>query len=279
MTTKQSPILQFHNVTAFRNRTKVMDQFSMTIRRQEHTAIIGPNGSGKSTFLQLLTHQLHPLTSEDGVPPIRVLGQDRWNVAELRKRIGIVSADLESEIIHNLKGGGITGKEVVLSGFFSSMQLFGHHRIEDSMKEKADQTLASIEATYLADRLFNRMSAGEARRVLIARALVTSPDLLVLDEPTTALDLVARKTCLQLVHDIAARGTTIIIVTHHVEEIIPEIQNVILLKEGKAVFNGSKNDVLTSQKLSAVYEHPLQLSSGPNGYRVELETTLDTYQT
>src|SRR5699024_12556388 len=128
-------------------------------------------------------------------------------------------------------------------------------------------------------RRSHRHSSRDTRRVHLARAPVASPYMLVIDEPTSDLYHVARRTCHQLVRDIAARGTTITILTHHDEEIIPEIQNVILLKEGKAVFNGPKNDVLTSQKLSAVYEHPLQLSSGPNGYRVELETTLDTYQT
>lgn len=268
---EQVPILQFNDVTAYRNDTKVMDRFSMTIRQQEHTAIVGPNGAGKSTFLQLLTHQLYPLASEDGTPPIRLFGRDRWVLAKLRKRIGIVSTDLEDEIMHNLKHGGLIGKEVVLSGFFSSMQLFDHHNVSEEMERKAQQTLADIEAEHLSERLFNRMSAGEARRVLIARALVTAPDLLVLDEPTTALDVVARQTCLQLIRDIARRGTTIIIVTHHIEEVIPEIENVILLKDGKAVFDGPTETVLTSEKLSTVYEHPLTVSRGDHGYRIELD--------
>lgn len=245
----------------------------MTINRQQHTAIVGPNGSGKSTFIQLLTHQLHPLAPEGNTPPIRVFGKDRWNVTELRKRIGIISADLESEIMHNLNHGRLSGREVVLSGFFSSMQLFGHHHITEEMKQKTDRTLASMGASHLEDRMFNRMSAGEARRVLIARALVTSPDVLVLDEPTTALDLVARETCLQLIRDIARRGTTVIIVTHHLEEVLPEIKNIILLKDGHAVFSGSKKEVLTSENLSTVYNHPLELYFRNGTPRIELEVS------
>ncbi|WP_372636228.1 ABC transporter ATP-binding protein [Fodinibius sp.] len=267
---QQSPILQFNDVTAYRNDTKVMDHFSMTIHRQEHTAIVGPNGSGKSTFIQLLTHQLHPLAPEGDTPPIRVFGKDRWIVSELRKRIGIISADLEGEIMHNLNHGRLSGSEVVLTGFFSSMQLFGHHRITDAMKQQADRTLASMDAAYLKDRRFNRMSAGEARRVLIARALVTSPEVLVLDEPTTALDLVARERCLQHIRNIARRGTTVIIVTHHLEEVLPEITNVILLKEGRAAFSGPKKKVLTSEKLSSVYDHPLELYFRNGTPRIEL---------
>lgn len=268
---QQPPVLQFHDVTAYRNDTKVMDQFSMTINPREHTAIVGPNGSGKSTFIQLLTHQLHPLAPEGDTPPIRVFGKDRWIVSELRKRIGIISSDLESEIRHNLNHGRLSGIEVVLTGFFSSMQLFGHHRITDAMKHKASRTLASIDAAHLKDRRFNRMSAGEARRVLIARALVTSPEVLVLDEPTTALDLVARERCLQHIRNIARQGTTVLIVTHHLEEVFPEVTNVILLKEGRAAFSGPKKEVLTSDKLSSVYDHPLELYFRNGTPRIELD--------
>ncbi|HKK45327.1 MAG TPA: ATP-binding cassette domain-containing protein, partial [Balneolaceae bacterium] len=113
---EETPILQFHNVTAYRNDTRVMDQFSMTINPLQHTAIVGPNGAGKSTFIQLLTHQLYPLAPQNDMPPIRVFGEDHWNVSELRKRIGIISADLEYEISHNLNHGHLSGREVVLSG-------------------------------------------------------------------------------------------------------------------------------------------------------------------
>lgn len=272
MNMPESPILQFQDVTAFRNDTKVMDQFSLTIRPGQHTAIVGPNGSGKSTFIQLLTHQLYPVAHSDNTTPIRVFGKDHWNVSELRKRIGIVSADLEYEISHNLKAGRLSGRDVVLSGFFSSMQLFGHHKITDKMKRKADTALSSINANYLADRMFSRMSAGEARRILIARALVTEPEMLVLDEPTTALDLVARQKCLQLVREIARQGTTIIIVTHHIEEVIPEIDHVLLLKDGSAAFSGSKEKVFTSSNMSIVYDHPVNVQhNGAQKYRISLD--------
>lgn len=267
----EPPVLELHNATAYRNDTKVMDGFTISIRRGEHTAIVGPNGSGKSTFIQLLTHRIHPVAPEDGTPAIRVFGEDRWVVAELRKRIGIVSADLEYDIVHNLKKGRLSGRDVVVSGFFSSMQLFSHHRITAGMREKAGEALAVMGASYLSDRMFSRMSAGEERRVLIARALVTSPDVLVLDEPTTALDFVARQRCLQLIRDVARQGTTVIIVTHHIEEIIPEIAKVVLLKEGKAAFSGHKKEVLTSEHLSAVFDHPLTLGKDGDYYSVELD--------
>ncbi|MCW9707238.1 ABC transporter ATP-binding protein [Fodinibius salsisoli] len=267
---EQVPILEFNNVIAYRNDTKVMDQFSMRIDQLQHTAILGPNGAGKSTFIQLLTHQLHPLATDDDTPPIRVFGKDHWVVSELRKRIGIVSPEMEYEILHNLKHGRTNGRGVVITGFFSSMQLFAHHSITDEMKRKADRTLEMMDAGYLADRMFNRMSTGEARRVLIARALVTDPDVLVLDEPTTALDPVAREKCLQWIRNIAQQGTSVIIVTHHIEEIIPEINNIVLLRDGKTIASGPKDKVLTSKKLSTVYGHPLRLKENNNGHYIEL---------
>ncbi|SMO68458.1 ABC transporter ATP-binding protein [Fodinibius sediminis] len=268
----EDPILQFRDVTAYRNNTKVMDQFSMTIGRMDHTAIVGPNGSGKSTFIQLLTHQLHPVAPENNAPaPIQVFGRDHWDVTKLRKRIGIISTELEYGIMHNLSYGRLSGLDVAITGFFSSMQLFRHHDISDEMKQTALKKLDLMRASHLKDRMFNRMSAGEARRVLIARALVTSPEVLVLDEPTTALDLVARKTCLQLISDVARQGTTVIIVTHHLEEVLPEIQNVILLENGRAVFSGPKKEVLTSENLSSVYNHPLELFYRNGTPRIELD--------
>lgn len=271
--TDEAPLLQFNDVTAYRNDTKVMDHFSMRIDRLQHTAILGPNGAGKSTFIQLLTHQLHPLASDNETPPIRVFGKDHWVVAELRKRIGIVSPEMEYEILHNLKHGRTNGRGVVITGFFSSMQLFAHHTITKEMKRKADQTLEMMDAGYLADRMFNRMSTGEARRVLIARALVTSPDVLVLDEPTSALDPVVREKCLQWVRQIARQGTTVIIVTHHTEEIIPEIQNIVLLRDGKAIAAGPKDKILTSENLSTVYGHSITVDQQQDRYQLSLNNS------
>lgn len=271
MAQPQPPLLQLNNVTAYKKNTKVMDQFSMTINALEHTAIIGPNGAGKSTLIQLLTHQIYPVAPKDSTPPIRVFGKDHWIVAELRKRIGIVSAEIEKDIARNLDHGRITGRDVVVTGFFSSMQLFEHHRVKEEMNTKASQALADIGASYLESRLFSQMSAGEKRRILVARALVTSPDMLVLDEPTTALDIVARQQCLRLIQTVARQGTTVIIVTHHIEEIIPEIDNIILLKQGQALFSGNKKEILTSAHLTEVYGHPLNVYQKNGTYRVELE--------
>ncbi|HYW33789.1 MAG TPA: ATP-binding cassette domain-containing protein [Balneolaceae bacterium] len=263
------PLLKLHDATVYRGKNKILENFSVSVGPGEHTAIIGPNGSGKSTLIQLLTRQLYPVAHENGQPALQVFGKSRWKLEELRKHIGIVSSQLQYEISHNLRRGRISGRDVVLSGCFSSMQLFNHQTITDEMQSGADRALALMEAEYLADQHFNKMSAGEARRILIARALVTDPEILILDEPTTALDFVARKNCLNLIRNIAQSDRTVILVTHHIQEIFPEIEHVLLLKDGNIAYQGIKDQVLTSKNLSAVFDHPLTLHQNGERYRVE----------
>lgn len=268
---KSQPVLQLHNATVYRSKQRILHQLSLQIDKGGHTAIVGPNGSGKSTLIKLLTYQLHPVTSEDGIPPIRVFGKNRWDVAELRRRVGIVSSDFQYYFLNNIKKGRITGVDVVVSGFFSSLQLFPHQKITGAMREQARATLERMDAAYLADTLFREMSAGEARRVLIARSLITSPEALVLDEPTTALDFVARHNCMELIRSLAQQGTTIILITHHIDEIIPEIERVILLKDGEAVYDGPKETTLTAENLSDTFGHPVGLHCHNGMYSVRLD--------
>lgn len=264
-------ILKINDATVYRSRKKVLDSFSLSIERGEHTAIIGANGSGKSTLIQLLTHQLYPVVHKDDTPVVTVFGKSQWILSELRHRLGIISADFQNEVRRNLKGGHLSGKDVVITGFFSSLQLFAHQKISEEMQSQAHKALSLMDAEYLAEKMFDEMSAGESRRVLIARAMVTSPEVLVLDEPTTALDFVARHHCMSLIRRLARNGTTIIIVTHHLEEVIPEIKNIILLKEGEVVFAGSKQKVLTSENLSIAFDYPLTLHKKRENYRLELD--------
>lgn len=271
VTQNPNPILELNEATVYRNRQRVLDRLSLQISSGEHTAIVGPNGSGKSTLIQLLTYQLHPLDDNDEVPPIRVFGKNRWDVFNLRRRIGIVSTDLQQQVTDNIVKGQLTGTDVVVSGFFASMQLFPHQRITNDMREQARQTLARMDAGHLANTMFAEMSAGEARRVLIARSLITSPEVLVLDEPTTALDFVARHRCMEMVRSIAQKGTTIILVTHHIDEIIPEMQKIVLLKEGKTAYAGPKETTLTSEKLSDVFGYPVALRQHNDMHSVQLD--------
>ena len=257
------PILELSDATVIKDGAAVLDGVSLTIRAGEHTAIVGPNGAGKSTLVNLLTHEDRPLAQ--GVP-IRLFGSDRWNVFDLRSRFGIVSADLHQRFVNGNSVGRITAREAVLSRFFAGHGFIFQPDVTPEMQDAADAALARMGVAHLGGTTLDRMSTGEARRVLIARALVTSPEALLLDEPTTGLDLVVRSRFLESIRDIARQGTTLILVTHRVEEIIPEIESIVLLKRGRVAAAGPKAATLTSATLSAVFEAPVSLTETAGFY-------------
>jgi iron complex transport system ATP-binding protein len=247
------PLLTLRHATVIRGGRAVLDDLTFEIREGEHTAILGPNGCGKSSLIRLINRQDYPLLSREDAQPIRILGQDRWDLFELRSQLGIVSADLHQAIIAANGGGRRSGRELVVSGFFASHGLFAHQKPTPAMSERADRALALVGASHLAAKRIQEMSTGEARRILIARALAPDPRALLLDEPTTGLDLVARQHVLAMLQAIARQGKTLLLVTHHIEEILPQIQRVILLREGRVFLEGPKQEVLTSGHLSALY--------------------------
>ena len=266
------PLLQLIEASVVRSGNRVLDGFSLTLKQGEHTAIIGPNGSGKSTLIQLLTGQVYPVARPDGPPPVMIFGQERWHLAELRSRMGIVTSDLHMRFVGGSSMGRVTGLDAVLAGFFSAEVLFFHHQVDDRMRRRAELALEQVGASHLRDRKMNQMSTGEARRVIIARALVHDPAILVLDEPTTGLDIVARADFLSQLRRLTEAGATLIIVTHHVEEVIPEIQRVILLGEGRVVASGEPEEVLTSGRLAEAFGAPVSLTRGPAGYEMRMST-------
>src|SRR5262245_9788214 len=193
--------------------------------------------------MKLLALEYYPLAAADGAAPVRLFGQDRWDVFDLRARLGIVSADLHDRFVHGNSNGPITGRDAALSGFFASQGVFTHQTITDDMRAAAAEALEHMGVAHLADVPLDRVSTGEARRVIIARALVHRPAALVLDEPTRGLDVVARHRFLEDLRGVAQRGTTLLVVTHHAEEILPEIDRVVLLRGGRIVCDGAKREV------------------------------------
>ncbi len=248
-------LLSLHDATVVRNGRRVLDGLSLQVEEGQHTAILGPNGSGKSSLIRLITHHDYPLAHADGTPSVRICGQGRWNVFDLRSRLGIVSADMAEALVNH----GTRGLEAVLSAFFASHGVFSHHEVTQAMRERARAALERVEAAHLAGRTLDQMSTGEVRRILIARALVHHPQALLLDEPTAGLDLVARHRFLQTVRGLAQSDTTIILVTHRLEEIIPEIEQVVLLREGHVQCAGPKPATLTTANLSALFGAPVRL--------------------
>lgn len=259
------PVLELHDAVVVKDDRPVLDGVSLTIAEGEHTAILGPNGAGKSILVSLLTHFERPLARTDGAPPVRVFGESEWNVFDLRASLGIVSADLHNRFVTGNSEGRITASTAVVSAFLASHGILRYGAVTEQMRRSAAAALESVGAGHLARRTLDQMSSGEARRVMLARALVTGPRALILDEPTTGLDLVARHDFLERVRAIAARGTTVILITHHIEEIIPEIARVILLRAGRVLRQGPKEEVLTAVSLSELFGVPVALEQA-GGY-------------
>lgn len=251
------PVLQLANATVIRDERPVLDGLTLTIGAGEHTAILGPNGAGKSALVRLLTHEDRPLAVDGGVPPVRVFGSDNWDVFELRSQLGIVSADLHHKFVFGNNEGRVIADAAVLSGFFATQGILRYGVVTADMRRRAAEALDRMGVSHLARRRVDEMSSGEARRVLLARALVTAPRALVLDEPTTGLDLIARHAFLERVRQIAREGTTLILITHHIEEIVPEIERVILLRGGRILESGPKRAVLTAERLSGLFDAPV----------------------
>lgn len=247
------PLLELRGVTVVRGETPVLQDFSLRVEEGEHLAILGPNGCGKSTLIKTITKELYPLPREGAT--VRILGRERWDVFELRRLLGIVSNDLQA-----LSNQRIQGRDVVLSGFFSSIGIWPNHEVTDEMRERADRAMERLGVGHLAGRYATQTSSGEARRLLIARALVHDPRALVLDEPSTSLDLAAQLELSEAMRSLAREGVGLLLVTHHLADVIPEIERVLLMKQGRVVADGPKAELLTAGRLEEVFERPVDVA-------------------
>lgn len=249
-----APILELNAATVVKDDRPVLKDLTLAIREGEHTAILGPNGAGKSLLVGLLTHAERPLARDDGPPPVRVFGKDDWDVFDLRHLLGIVSTHLHVRFVAGNTEGRIRADAAVLSAFLASYGILRYGTVTAEMHAKTAAALEAVGAAHLASRWLDELSSGEARRVMLARVLVTDPRALVLDEPTSGLDLAARHAFMERVRAIARAGTTIILVTHHLEEIIPEIGRVVLLRAGRIAGDGPTAEMLTPARLSDLFE-------------------------
>jgi iron complex transport system ATP-binding protein len=264
-----TPVLELHNLSSMRGGARVLHDLSLRILPGQHTAILGPNGSGKSSLMRLLMLEDRPLPS-DGTPPLRLFGRANWDLMELRTRLGVVTGDLDASFGINTSRGRVRGLDVALSGLFGSQGVFSHYDVTDEMRASASEALTRVKASHLTTKLLNEMSAGERRRVLIARALVTRPEALLLDEPTNGLDMVSRQRFMESIRELARHGTTTILVTHHVEEVVPEIDRVVLLRAGRIAFDGSAAEALTASRLEFVFGAPVEVTSDAGYFHVRL---------
>ncbi|KAF5085675.1 putative ABC transporter ATP-binding protein YlmA [anaerobic digester metagenome] len=247
------PLIEFRNVSVVRDGHRLLDSVSLTIREGEHIAILGPNGAGKSSLIRAITREYYPSSPGPDVT-FRFRGRETWDAFDLRSHIGLVSGDLQQTFTRR-----ISGREVVLSGFFSSIGLFLSHEVTPGMEQKTDEILEFLEVAHLADRPMTEISSGEGRRLLIGRALVHDPGTLVLDEPTNSLDLHALHTFRKTLRKIARSGTGIILVTHNLHDIIPEISRVVLMRDGAVRMDGKKVEVLTDGAVGDLFRVPVRV--------------------
>ena len=251
-------IIDFQNITVFQGRNKVLEDFSLTIDESQSTVILGPNGSGKTTLLKLLNRELYIV--EDKVGSLKIFEKDRWNVDELRSNLGVVSQHLQ----YSYSNSAI-GLYVVLSGFYSSDGIWQHQEFDDSRLDRAKEVMDLLAISNLKDREFSTMSTGEQRKFLLARSLVNDPAVLVFDEPTSGLDMSTCFQYLEIIRELISMGKKVILVTHHIHEIPPEVTRVILLKEGRVIEDGDKDQILTNTNLTNLFDWPIKVIK-ENGY-------------
>ncbi len=254
-----TPYLELQAVEVWLGPRRVFEDLSLQLHRGEHTVVLGPNGSGKSSLVKLLSRELYPVVKPGSC--LRIFGSETVNLWQLRGRIGLVSQDLQAAYV-----GRVPAADVVLSGFFGSVGIGRSQVATEAQRQRVAALMAQLGLADLAERPYGQLSDGQRRRLLLARALVHGPEVLVLDEPTNGLDLKAKHQLLAILRDLAAAGTTLLLVTHQIEAILPEIRRCVLLREGKVVGDGPAVQLLQDAPLSALFGTPLRVCEA-NGYR------------
>lgn len=263
MENKEPALLRLTGCVVVRDGRPILDVDDFTLNVGEHVAILGPNGAGKSTLIRLLTRDVRPLAHDDGSPAVLLLGQQRWAIADARRVMGVVSNALQDDYTVP-----VSVRNTVTSGFFGSIGLYRHQRVTPGMLDKTEALLALLDIVRLADRTMDTLSTGEARRALIARALVHDPAVLVLDEPTDGLDPSGQYHVLRAISGIARAGHAIVLVTHHVSDIVPEVTRIVTLRDGRIFGDGTKAAMLADRPMSELFGVPAHLQERDGWYRM-----------
>ncbi|MFC6644539.1 ABC transporter ATP-binding protein [Granulicella cerasi] len=269
------PIVDLEHVFVARGASVILNDVSLRIERGEHVVILGPNGCGKSTLLKTLTCELYPLSlSEDSAerllgtrtPPktrVEIMGRQRWDLIELKRRMGVVSAELPGKPTLTT-----SGYDAILTGFFSASTLWPNLTVTEEMRAKAEDILKLVGAEKLRDKHVGEMSAGQTRRVMIGRAIAgnrgvgesSDPKMLLLDEPTNALDLAAQQDLRELMQQLAEQGTAILLITHHIADILPEMHRIVMMRDGRIIEDGAKDALLNESQLSELFGRRIFMS-------------------
>ena len=254
-------IVDIQHAEVYRGDQQVFADLTLQIDAGVDTAILGPNAAGKSTLLKLLSLDIHPVPRNNS--SLRLFGKDTWNVWELRRHLGVVSHDLQHRYLDDAHG-----VNVILSGYYASVDTYEHQGFGYGELVRATHIMEDMGILHLQDRAFGDMSTGEQRRFLLGRALVHDPEALVLDEPTSGLDLRACFHYLEIVRGLMSKGKTLILVTHHIHEIPPEVTRVVLLKKGRIIGDGPKEEMLTAAHLTGLFDTPVQVVRANDWYQV-----------
>jgi iron complex transport system ATP-binding protein len=244
--------LRLSKVNVARGENVVLHDINLNIAAGEHVALLGPNGCGKSTLIKTIACECYPIVAPG--MEVSIYGRSRWDLTALRRHLGVVQSGLPGEM--TLRTSGLNA---VIAGFFSASTLWPNLQVMDEMRLQAEEALERLGAGHLARKLVGEMSSGEKRRILIARALVHRPQTLLLDEPSNDLDLAAQRELRESLRRLAREGTGILMVTHHLADILPEIDRVLLMKQGRIVADGPKQSTLTSPALQALFGVPVEM--------------------
>ncbi|MCO5988903.1 ATP-binding cassette domain-containing protein [Actinoallomurus spadix] len=246
-----TPVLRVEDVRFVRDGRALLDDVSLTVHEGEHWALLGANGAGKSTLLSLVGAYQHPTSGQ-----VEILGHrlGRVDVRDLRAGIGHVNP-------HHPLRSGRTVHEVVLTGATGSIELVPHWKPTPEQMDHAEELIDLLGLNHRRDARWPTLSHGERGRTLIARALMPRPRLLLLDEPATGLDVAAREQLLTAIDQLrrAQPSLTSVLVTHHLEELPASTTHAILLRQGKVLASGTADDVLTTERISACFDHPVTI--------------------
>jgi iron complex transport system ATP-binding protein len=234
--------LELENVSVKRDGKYILRTITMSIGKGENVAVIGPNGSGKTTLIKLLRGDIYPYYDEENPAKMRIFGMDRWNIFDIRSKMGVVSMDLQSRFRPDT-----TAFDVVCSGFFNSLDVFRDQDVTERMAVAVRDSAMMMGVEDILDRPIENLSLGEMRRVLIARAMVTGPDLLVLDEPMTGLDIVMKSKFRAMFDILMERGVSIVMITHDLTDIPESMERIIMIRDGMLFCDGRKEDLLTDR--------------------------------
>jgi iron complex transport system ATP-binding protein len=256
---EMSSIVELGHVHVARGNNVVLQDVSLRIDAGESLVILGPNGCGKSTLLKTMTCEVYPLVRPD--THVSIMGRERWDLTELKRRMGVVSAELPGRQTLTT-----TGFDAILTGFFSSSTLWPNLTVTTAMRERAEEILTLVGASSLRDKPVGEMSAGQQRRVMIGRALAGGGEMLLLDEPSNALDMGAQHDLRMMLRELAHSGVAVMLITHHIADILPEMQRIVMMRDGKIIADGKKSELLTAEGLSSLFGREIHLSERDGFY-------------